>query len=104
MKLAIMGNPLRGYGTSSSNYSFTRESFVLFGFKNCLTVEFLLGYSGSIRKPNEAMRLVVTTFIGVVFGFFLGVSFPTLSLTKVCNVSSYGSNSHSFGFQQCKLE
>ncbi|XP_031380838.1 uncharacterized protein LOC116195681 [Punica granatum] len=35
------------------------------------------------RKPNETMRLLVTTFIGVVFGFFLGVSFPTLSLTKL---------------------
>ncbi|PON33187.1 hypothetical protein TorRG33x02_355390 [Trema orientale] len=29
------------------------------------------------------MRLLVTTFIGVVVGFFLGVSFPTLSLTKM---------------------
>ncbi|XP_015878997.3 uncharacterized protein LOC107415225 isoform X1 [Ziziphus jujuba] len=38
---------------------------------------------GSIRKPNEAMRLIVTTFVGVIFGFFLGVSFPTLSLTKL---------------------
>ncbi|KAF4373302.1 hypothetical protein CsatB_021401 [Cannabis sativa] len=38
---------------------------------------------GVIRKPNETMRLVVTTFIGIVFGFFLGVSFPTLSLTKM---------------------
>lgn len=28
------------------------------------------------------MRLFVTTFIGVVFGFFLGVTFPTISLTK----------------------
>ncbi|XP_030953768.1 uncharacterized protein LOC115976562 isoform X2 [Quercus lobata] len=29
------------------------------------------------------MRLMVTTFVGVVFGFFLGVSFPTLTLTKM---------------------
>ncbi|XP_022739340.1 uncharacterized protein LOC111291704 isoform X2 [Durio zibethinus] len=29
------------------------------------------------------MRLIVTTFAGVIFGFFLGVSFPTLSLTKM---------------------
>ncbi|GMN41558.1 hypothetical protein TIFTF001_010785 [Ficus carica] len=35
------------------------------------------------RKPNESMRLIVTTFVGVVFGFFIGVSFPTLSLTKL---------------------
>ncbi|CAK9161754.1 unnamed protein product [Ilex paraguariensis] len=38
---------------------------------------------GLRRKPNETMRLIVTTFVGVVFGFFLGVSFPTLSLTKM---------------------
>ncbi|XP_057549424.1 uncharacterized protein LOC130827659 isoform X2 [Amaranthus tricolor] len=29
------------------------------------------------------MRLILTTFVGVVFGFFLGASFPTLSLTKM---------------------
>ncbi|XP_065619269.1 uncharacterized protein LOC112023982 isoform X1 [Quercus suber] len=39
--------------------------------------------SGILRKPNETMRLIVTTFVGVVFGFFLGVSFPTLTLTKM---------------------
>ncbi|KAE9608002.1 hypothetical protein Lalb_Chr08g0230911 [Lupinus albus] len=35
------------------------------------------------KKPSEIMRLIVTTFIGVIFGFFLGVSFPTLSITKL---------------------
>lgn len=44
-----------------------------------------LAHSNMCRKPNETMRLLVTTFIGVVFGFFLGVSFPTLSLSKVDN-------------------
>ncbi|KAL2927514.1 Oxygen-dependent choline dehydrogenase [Bienertia sinuspersici] len=39
--------------------------------------------SGSVRKFNNAMRLILTTFVGLVFGFFLGVSFPTLSLTKM---------------------
>ncbi|XVE85174.1 hypothetical protein DITRI_Ditri17bG0070300 [Diplodiscus trichospermus] len=39
------------------------------------------------RKPNESMRLIVTTFVGVVFGFLIGLSFPTLSLTKL-NLSS----------------
>uniref|UniRef100_A0A5B6ZN63 Lysine ketoglutarate reductase trans-splicing protein n=1 Tax=Davidia involucrata TaxID=16924 RepID=A0A5B6ZN63_DAVIN len=42
-----------------------------------------LGRSAIVRKPNETMRLIVTTFVGVVFGFFIGVSFPTLSLTKL---------------------
>ncbi|KAL2505238.1 Protein of unknown function (DUF707) [Abeliophyllum distichum] len=33
--------------------------------------------NSGIRRPNETMRLIVTTFVGIVFGFFLGVSFPT---------------------------
>lgn len=43
----------------------------------------LLHCSAVSRKPNETMRLIVTTFVGVVLGFFIGVSFPSLSLTKV---------------------
>ncbi|GLT33191.1 hypothetical protein SLA2020_077970 [Shorea laevis] len=38
---------------------------------------------GNVRKPNETMRLIITTFVGVVLGFFIGISFPTLSLTKM---------------------
>ncbi|PPD84060.1 hypothetical protein GOBAR_DD19008 [Gossypium barbadense] len=34
------------------------------------------------RKPNESMRLFVTAFVGVVFGFLIGLCFPKLSLTK----------------------
>ncbi|KAL3813829.1 hypothetical protein ACJIZ3_015097 [Penstemon smallii] len=37
----------------------------------------------NIRRTNETMRLIVTTFVGIIIGFFLGVSFPTLTLTKV---------------------
>ncbi|KAI9072140.1 hypothetical protein K1719_045917 [Acacia pycnantha] len=39
--------------------------------------------SGSFRTATERMRLIVGVFIGVVFGFFLGVSLPTLSLSKM---------------------
>ncbi|KAK7387538.1 hypothetical protein VNO78_28418 [Psophocarpus tetragonolobus] len=35
------------------------------------------------RKPSEIMRFFVTTFIGIVFGFFIGVSVPTVSITKL---------------------
>ncbi|XP_031502813.1 uncharacterized protein LOC116265941 isoform X2 [Nymphaea colorata] len=35
-----------------------------------------------IRKPNETMRLIITSLFGVVFGFLIGISFPTVSLTK----------------------
>ncbi|KAK8454543.1 hypothetical protein SEVIR_5G473700v4 [Setaria viridis] len=37
----------------------------------------------AIRKPNESMRLIVVTTVGVVFGFFVGISFPTVSITKL---------------------
>ncbi|CAH9122652.1 unnamed protein product [Cuscuta epithymum] len=38
--------------------------------------------SSSVRRPAETMRLLLTTLVGIVFGFFLGVSFPALSLSK----------------------
>ncbi|XP_030542107.1 uncharacterized protein LOC115749430 [Rhodamnia argentea] len=38
--------------------------------------------SAGCKKSNDTMRLIITTFFGVVFGFFIGVSFPTLSLIK----------------------
>ncbi|KAJ8768097.1 hypothetical protein K2173_021037 [Erythroxylum novogranatense] len=39
--------------------------------------------SGNTRKPSETMRVFMTTFIGIICGFFLGISFPTVSLSKV---------------------
>ncbi|KAK7395808.1 hypothetical protein VNO78_16378 [Psophocarpus tetragonolobus] len=39
--------------------------------------------SGTTKRQNEAMRLTIATFVGVVLGFFLGVSFPTLALTRM---------------------
>ncbi|KAB5516266.1 hypothetical protein DKX38_026914 [Salix brachista] len=39
--------------------------------------------SGTPKKPSEMTRLFMTTFIGIIFGFFLGISFPTLSLSKM---------------------
>ncbi|KAL6646078.1 hypothetical protein ACP70R_017686 [Stipagrostis hirtigluma subsp. patula] len=39
--------------------------------------------SHAIRKPNETMRLIVVTIVGVVLGFFIGISFPTVSITKL---------------------
>ncbi|XP_058101944.1 uncharacterized protein LOC131246093 isoform X2 [Magnolia sinica] len=41
-----------------------------------------LGRSGFLRKPNETMRLVISTVVGVVLGFLIGISFPTVSLTR----------------------
>ncbi|CAN0924593.1 hypothetical protein LINGRAHAP2_LOCUS34278 [Linum grandiflorum] len=43
----------------------------------------LLIRSGNTRKANEMMKLFVTTLLGMVFGFFLAISMPTLSLSKM---------------------
>ncbi|XP_057493978.1 uncharacterized protein LOC130779386 isoform X2 [Actinidia eriantha] len=43
----------------------------------------MVGRSAIARNPNETMRLIVTIFVGVVFGFLIGASFPTLILTKL---------------------
>ncbi|KAJ0972481.1 hypothetical protein J5N97_020440 [Dioscorea zingiberensis] len=42
-----------------------------------------IGRSGFFRKPNESMRLITTTVIGVVFGFLIGSSFPPVNITKL---------------------
>ncbi|XP_039064577.1 uncharacterized protein LOC120209714 [Hibiscus syriacus] len=39
--------------------------------------------SVNVRIPNETTRLIIMAFAGVIFGFFLGASFPTVSLTKM---------------------
>nr|CAB3459912.1 unnamed protein product [Digitaria exilis] len=36
-----------------------------------------------LRFPNESMRLVMVTIIGAVLGFFIGISFPSVSITKI---------------------
>jgi len=43
---------------------------------------YLVYCSSTNRKPNEGMRLVLTTFVGIVFGFLIGISYPSLT-TKV---------------------
>jgi hypothetical protein len=39
-----------------------------------------------LRFPNGSMRLVMVTIIGAVLGFFIGISFPSVSITKVLMV------------------
>ncbi|KAL2944953.1 Histidine--tRNA ligase [Bienertia sinuspersici] len=43
----------------------------------------LIIISVHVRNLSSVVRLILTTFVGIVFGFFLGASFPTLSLTKI---------------------
>ncbi|CAA3033738.1 hypothetical protein CDL12_19772 [Olea europaea subsp. europaea] len=39
--------------------------------------------SGVFRKSNDGARLVITTFMGMLLGYLIGVSFPSVSLTKI---------------------
>uniref|UniRef100_J3M387 tRNA pseudouridine(55) synthase n=1 Tax=Oryza brachyantha TaxID=4533 RepID=J3M387_ORYBR len=42
-----------------------------------------------LRFTNESMRIVMVTIIGVLFGFFIGISFPSVSITKLHFPSSF---------------
>ncbi|EOY34394.1 T6D22.12 isoform 4 [Theobroma cacao] len=39
--------------------------------------------SGVFKKTNDSARIIIITILGVVFGFFIGVSFPYASLNKI---------------------
>ncbi|KAG6425440.1 hypothetical protein SASPL_115875 [Salvia splendens] len=41
------------------------------------------GRSTLPKKPNETTKVLVTIAVGVLIGFFLGASFPSLSLTRL---------------------
>lgn len=42
-----------------------------------------LSHSTFSKKQNENMRIILITFVGVVFGFLIGVSFPILLANKM---------------------
>ncbi|XP_057484702.1 uncharacterized protein LOC130771100 [Actinidia eriantha] len=39
--------------------------------------------SGVSKKSNDRARLIITAVMGMVFGYFIGVSFPSVSLTNM---------------------
>jgi hypothetical protein len=67
-----------------------RQIFIGSRFVTALSMKYLhfVLCSAAGRKPNETIKIILTTFLGVAFGFLIGVSFPTLSLTKVCKFRS----------------
>lgn len=42
--------------------------------------------SGAPRRTNENAKLIITTIVGVVFGFFVGITLPLGSFRKVYEV------------------
>ncbi|XP_011089930.1 uncharacterized protein LOC105170731 [Sesamum indicum] len=39
--------------------------------------------SGFLKKSNDIVRIIVTTIMGMLLGYFMGVSFPSVSLSKI---------------------
>ncbi|KAH0464366.1 hypothetical protein IEQ34_007152 [Dendrobium chrysotoxum] len=57
-----------------------------------------LGRSGFIRKTNDSMRLIMTTFVGFLIGFLIGISFPSVNITKLhfpSSIASYNEDKNS---------
>ncbi|CAM8972992.1 unnamed protein product [Rhodiola kirilowii] len=48
--------------------------------------------SGGLKRPNDGARIVIATMIGMVIGFVVGVSFPSVTLTKIYLPSSLRSS------------
>ncbi|KZV47192.1 hypothetical protein F511_05243 [Dorcoceras hygrometricum] len=48
--------------------------------------------SGFAKKSNSSSRLVITTIMGMVLGYFVGVSFPSVALSKINLPSSLRSS------------
>ncbi|XP_058101726.1 uncharacterized protein LOC131245940 isoform X2 [Magnolia sinica] len=40
-------------------------------------------HSGILRRSNDVTRIITSTVIGVVFGFFVGISFQNFSVAKI---------------------
>lgn len=50
----------------------------------------LIGCSMVSRKPSDSLRLILTTAIGIILGFIVGVYISLLSVSKVCcSANSY---------------
>lgn len=47
-----------------------------------------LFFSGVSKRSSDTAQLVIMTIMGMVLGYFMGVSYPSVSLSKVLNNSS----------------
>uniref|UniRef100_A0A0C9QS83 TSA: Wollemia nobilis Ref_Wollemi_Transcript_12272_1783 transcribed RNA sequence n=1 Tax=Wollemia nobilis TaxID=56998 RepID=A0A0C9QS83_9CONI len=58
--------------------------------------------SGVLKKPNETMRLIITAAFGIVFGFLIGLSFPSIGISKFSFPSKLLASRFEFPFQEDK--
>ncbi|KAH0938114.1 hypothetical protein HID58_005575 [Brassica napus] len=45
--------------------------------------------SSNSRKSKDGMKIIAAAFFGVTFGFLIGISFPSLSITKVVSSNPF---------------
>ncbi|KAL6577387.1 hypothetical protein OROMI_011663 [Orobanche minor] len=50
--------------------------------------------SGVVKKSNDTLRLFITTLMGMVLGYFIGVSFPSISLSKIKLLPTLATSRH----------
>lgn len=74
-------------GVSLNIYILCHELFFLATTTYTLSNIFLfLLCSVNIKVRKDAIKTSIALFVGLVFGIFIGLSFPALPLTKVCNL------------------
>lgn len=61
-----------------------QSSSILKSIGQNISIPFFFPCSVLYRKTSDSVRFIITTIFGVAFGFFIGISFPSVSLTKVC--------------------
>lgn len=60
------------------------ESFIPFFFN-----VYLYPNNETFRKSNEYMRFILTITVGILFGFFIGASFPAYSPSNVSHAKNH---------------
>ncbi|KAK9707451.1 hypothetical protein RND81_07G198300 [Saponaria officinalis] len=65
----------------------------------CLPLS-LVGCSNTSKKSNDSSRLLVTTVIGVIFGFLIGISISVLCMSKINPVNYIPADFSSNAIQQ----
>lgn len=58
------------------------DEFLFMTFCSCY-------FSSNSRKSKDGMKIIAAAFFGVTFGFLIGISFPSLSITKVVSSNPF---------------
>ncbi|KAF2572026.1 hypothetical protein F2Q70_00000204 [Brassica cretica] len=51
--------------------------------RDLMNMKIFVDTEENMRRPSQMMKLLVASFFGVIVGFLMGITFPTLTLTKM---------------------